>query len=143
MNNMETNQPISEKPMQNPNPPTSESVPVQTTVQNDVSQFPQFTAPQIKFSKIIKIFVIIIILLLGISGFLYYQKQHQNPVTMQPTPTPTETSVNKLVNPIATSSAFIELENSVASLSAKINSYNANDPSLSPPVIDLSLGFSF
>lgn len=55
-------------------------------------------------------------------------------------PTPTPTPIRKL-SAIASQSAFLALEASVASLSANIQALPPQDPSLSPPVLDLELGF--
>lgn len=59
-------------------------------------------------------------------------------VAQEPTPTPTPIRV---LSAVATQSAFIAIEQSHASLSASLAATNLDDPSLSPPVLDLSLGF--
>ena len=63
-----------------------------------------------------------------------------NTPTIAPSPTPSPTPIRKL-SPIATQSAFTSLEARLASVSAAISGTNLDDPSLSPPVIDLPLGF--
>lgn len=55
--------------------------------------------------------------------------------SLTPSPTPTRN-----LSPLATQSAFLKLEQAVASLSASIGSYSPQDPSLSPPTLDLPLG---
>ena len=57
-----------------------------------------------------------------------------------PSATPSPTPIREL-SPVATQSAFISLETRLASVSAAITATNLDDPSLSPPVIDLPLGF--
>lgn len=56
------------------------------------------------------------------------------------TPFPTPTPIRN-ISAIATQSAFISLEQSASSLSSGIANTNLDDPSLSPPTIDLPLGF--
>ncbi len=58
-------------------------------------------------------------------------------ITPLPSPTPI-----RILSAIATQSAFIALTQSAASVSAAIGNTNLDDPSLSPPVIDLPLGFT-
>lgn len=55
------------------------------------------------------------------------------------TPTPTPTPIRTL-STIAAQSAFVALDQSQASLSANLTDTNLDDPSLSPPVLDLPLG---
>ncbi len=60
------------------------------------------------------------------------------PVVEAPTSTPTPI---RILSTIATQSAFMALAQSHASLSAGLAATNLDDPSLSPPVLDLPLGF--
>jgi hypothetical protein len=62
----------------------------------------------------------------------------QAPAEALPTPTPTPV---RALSAIASQSAFLALEAAVASLSANIQALPPQDPSLSPPVLDLELGF--
>lgn len=57
-------------------------------------------------------------------------------VTPFPSPTPI-----RVLSAIATQSAFIVLTQNASSVSSAIANTNLDDPSLSPPVIDLPLGF--
>lgn len=59
-------------------------------------------------------------------------------VARAPTPTPTPVRV---LSAVATQSAFMTLEGRHASLSASLVGTNLDDPSLSPPALDLPLGF--
>ncbi|MBI4066576.1 hypothetical protein HY411_02565 [Candidatus Gottesmanbacteria bacterium] len=61
-------------------------------------------------------------------------------VEIEETPTPSPTPI-RTVSAIATQGAFIALEQAYASLSASLTGTNLDDPSLSPPVLDLPLGF--
>lgn len=58
-----------------------------------------------------------------------------------PSATPSPTPIREL-SLVATQSAFISLQLRLASVSAAISATNLDDPSLSPPSIDLPLGFA-
>lgn len=58
------------------------------------------------------------------------------PTPMPPTPTPV-----RVLSRFATESAFLRFETTVSSLSAVVSGYPIYDPSLSPPKLDLPLGF--
>lgn len=64
------------------------------------------------------------------------------PVAPRPTPTPaaTPTPIREMSS-VASESAFILFTESVASLSASIQKVNIYDSTLTPPVLDLPLGF--
>lgn len=62
-------------------------------------------------------------------------------VQTQETPTPSPTPV-RILSAIATQSAFIALDQAYSSFSASLTATNLDDPSLSPPVLDLPLGFA-
>lgn len=61
------------------------------------------------------------------------------PIHIPPSPTPTPTPI-RILSAVATQSAFLALEQAQASLSASLAGTNLDDPSLSPPVLDLPLG---
>jgi hypothetical protein len=67
-------------------------------------------------------------------------------VTTEPTPAtnPSEVTPTPELSPapLATESAYMILEGSVASLSAQIRASVVTDATLNPPVIDLLLGFT-
>lgn len=79
------------------------------------------------------------ILLLVLVKNLWPTRAPEVPI-IAPSPSPSPTPVREL-SAIATQSAFISLEAHLASVSAAITVTNLDDPSLSPPVIDLPLGF--
>lgn len=59
-------------------------------------------------------------------------------VVESPTPSPTPIRIRSAV---ATQASFLRLVDDQASLSAGLSLLNADDPSLSPPTIELPLGF--
>ncbi|MBI3385483.1 hypothetical protein HY031_00140 [Candidatus Gottesmanbacteria bacterium] len=59
-----------------------------------------------------------------------------------PSPSPAPPSTARSMRPFATSSAFLSVESSVASLSGVISSYSVEDSTIAPPTIDLPLGFN-
>ncbi|KKU82365.1 hypothetical protein A2973_01065 [Candidatus Gottesmanbacteria bacterium RIFCSPLOWO2_01_FULL_49_10] len=79
-------------------------------------------------------------ILAGIGWYLNRapRKTIQTPVpTQTPTPTP-----RRELSIIASQSAFQSLDTSSQALMGAIRGYIPEDPSLSPPVLDLPLGFS-
>lgn len=83
--------------------------------------------------------IIVGILLLLIIRSLWPTRSPIVPI-IAPSATPSPTPIREL-SPIATQGAFISLESRLASVSSAISATNLDDPSLSPPVIDLPLGF--
>lgn len=71
-----------------------------------------------------------------------FQQNEGFPTLPTPTPTtiPTPTPIRAL-SALASGSAFLSLEANVASLSTLLRNFVTDDPSLSPPVLDLPLGF--
>lgn len=102
---------------------------------------PMPSTPRLTPEVIAAIVVVVIgaLLLLGLR-FLAAQKPRSPAVVEKPLPTPTPTPV-RLPSALATQSAFLKLEANVASLSSSIKNYVVDDPSLSPPVLELPLGF--
>lgn len=78
------------------------------------------------------------ILLLILVRSLWPTRVPEIPI-IAPSATPSPTPVRELSS-IATQSAFISLEARLASVSSAITATSLDDPSLSPPVIDLPLG---
>ena len=61
-----------------------------------------------------------------------------------PTPIPTQITTPtplRALSKLASESAFLALETSIASLSSDLASFVTEDPSLTPPVLELPLGF--
>lgn len=110
-----------------------------------VTSVPQPPSQPKKFS-VLGIVTIVVIILALVGGGILAQKSNlfspqpttaPSPQTLQPTPTP-----ERHLSLIATQSAFLQLQSNVASLSASIQNVIVSDPILSPPVLDLPLGFS-
>ncbi len=102
---------------------------------------PEPAKPQIK-PEIIAAIVVVVLGALFLIGVRFLSSQSSKPpvVIEKPAPTPTPTPT-RLPSALATQSAFLKLEANVASLSGAINNYVVDDPSLSPPVLELPLGF--
>lgn len=86
--------------------------------------------------------VISMALILGVSIFLSKKStpKENPPVSITESPTVTPTPV-RTPSALASQSAFLQLEVKIASLSSAIQNYVTVDSSLSPPTIDLPLGF--
>ena len=85
-----------------------------------------------------------VVIVVGSIGLMVANKLLNAPkaptVQVVEVPTPTPTPI-RVFSAVATQSAFIALEEAHASLSAGLTATNLDDPSLSPPVLDLTLGF--
>lgn len=85
----------------------------------------------------------VVFIILGVIGLTAFKPQK---IVVTPTPTPSTPIATptpaRTLSPLATQSAFLLFEQSVASLSAGIAAYNVQDQSLTPPVLVLPLGFS-
>ena len=79
--------------------------------------------------------------ILVISGKLRFGSENQQPAQTATLATPTPTPI-RIPSALATQSAFLALEQGVASLSAQITATQIQDQTLTPPVLDLPLGFS-
>lgn len=84
------------------------------------------------------------VIMTGLIGLLIFNAIRNKPpapevvVIQAPTATPTPV---RLLSAIATQSAFVALNQTHASLSAGLTATNLDDPILSPPVLELPLGF--
>ncbi len=94
--------------------------------------------------KILPILIVIGAIFFG--AFVYYLIQKSTNKDVDPgittvivTPTPSPTPVRYQTS-VSTSSAFVALEQSISSFSAKLNEFSKEDPSLSPPNLVLPLG---
>jgi len=125
---------------------------IQTGVQTQNTQ-PQVTeTPTMEPTKhsshralIVGIVIVMLLVCISIvSGLVISRNLVRTKNAPNQTPTPTQvTSANQLgTNPIATTSAFMQMEQSVASLSSTIASNTPVDQTVAPPVLDLPLGFS-
>ena len=89
-----------------------------------------------------KRYLFILLIIIGIGGgFLTALKQPMDMPTPTPSDMPIPSPISKPVVSVATESAYIELTKLVASLSATIKNMQVSDTTLSPPTIELPLGF--
>lgn len=122
---------------------TSLNIPIEPPIigANAVPPLPDSPKPPMKPEIVAAIVVVIVGALFLIGIQLMASQTSKAPIMIEkaaPTPTPTPT---RLPSALATQSAFLKLETNVASLSGAINNYVVDDPSLSPPVLELPLGF--
>lgn len=101
--------------------------------------------PITKTTPVKKIFItgsIIGVVFVSLFGYqlMSESKIPSTPIVANPTIFPTPTP-NRTLSALATQSSFLALEQNVASVSSAITNYIIEDPSLSPPVLELSLGF--
>jgi hypothetical protein len=76
-----------------------------------------------------------------------FRTARNNPTQTVTLPTPTAepfitASPSRSLSPVAMQPEFAEFQAAIATLSAAIAAYTANDPTLTPPVLILPLGFS-
>jgi hypothetical protein len=103
------------------------------------------TKPVSRYPSPVWIIAAVIIILIGIfiaTSIIIRSKPTTTIIMVTPTPVMLAPTPVRATNPIATSSAFLELEAKVTDLSNTLNKLNLNDSNLYPPVLDLSLGFS-
>lgn len=117
----------------------------QNTQPPDASVVPQHPVINGKPGKPKTLIAAIIAVALGTLIVLAYQPIKGIQTVVAPTPTPisqaTPTPI-RAVSAIATQSAFLSLESSIASLSSSIQAFTVLDPSLTPPILDLTLKFN-
>ena len=122
---------IEETPVIVPNTPMQQSVP------------PAPPAPNIVTPVVIAV-VATLLLATGVFVGITKLQPTKTAAVATPTPappTPTPTPVEQ-PSAIASSSAFLQFQASVATLSAAINQYNPQDATLTPPSLVLPLGFT-
>ncbi|HUD19867.1 MAG TPA: hypothetical protein VMR81_05480 [Patescibacteria group bacterium] len=128
--------------------PTPEIIPQSTNPEVSVPVEEQKTPPPapnlnlkkwVPMASIILVILIIVIVLSTVS----IKKQTPKPVAATPTPTSTPVpSVNHTLAPYATQSAFLNFETAIDALPGTIQNAVLEDQTLTPPVLDLPLGFS-
>jgi hypothetical protein len=114
--------------------------PVQPMTQPQTPQSPPvFQKPKRRFDPR---FLFILLIIVGIGGgFFAGSGQKTELPTPTPSDTPTPSPKSKPMVPMATESAYLELIKNVASLSGAINTIQISDTTLSPPTVELPLGF--
>lgn len=115
-------------------------------MEGNIPPLPLSVQIYVQFKKYIP-FITVIGILLFLSIFVGLKvKEKISPSLLNPITTPTNIpptqQTNHQINPIATSSAFIKLNDDTNSLIQLVNSANFQDTSINPPVLDLPLGFS-
>ena len=115
-------------------------MPVQQAVTPPSQQPPVVaTPPKWTFDKR---YLFLILIVIGIVGGFFAARRQPTPIALPtPTDTPTSTPKAKPVVPFATQSAYLDLTKSVASLSGVIGTLQVSDTTLSPPTLELPLGF--
>jgi hypothetical protein len=129
-----------ENNMENSQPPPPLTPPIQPVIPEPTVQ-PPIVQPPIKRSFDLR-YLFLVLLIIGLGGAFFAMRRL--PVsTPPPTPsdTPTPTPKLKPVTPVATQSAYLELTKGVASLSASISTMQVSDTTLTPPTVELPLGF--
>jgi hypothetical protein len=92
------------------------------------------------FSKIMLVLILCIIIgVLIVVRYAYIKNSTSHEAT---TITPSQGDLPKVIQPVATSSAFISIEQDISSLSDRFSSVIIRDESLIPPILELPLGFS-
>jgi len=97
--------------------------------------------PEKKRSFDPRILFILLILIGIVGGFFSITRQSQEAPLPTPFDTPTPTPKSKTVIPIATESAYSGLVKNVGTLSESLQSLQVTDTTISPPTIELPLGF--
>jgi hypothetical protein len=101
---------------------------------------------QVHSEKFLPLILAFFAILSGVLLFFLFQQlqkkpEPQPPITIIVTPTRAPTPVWYPTN-VSTTSAFLDFDRSINEFAAKLNTFERNDPSLSPPSIVLPLGFS-
>ena len=126
--------------MENPQSGQQPTSHIQPVISGPTSPNPVIQ-PQIKRHFDMRyLFLLLVVIGLG-GGLLTAMRQPVSLPTPTPSDTPTPTPKSKPVVPVATQSAYLELTKSVASLSAQIKNLQVSDTTLTPPTVELPLGF--
>lgn len=137
--------PIPQQPTQEDQPISSPTVPPQAA---DIQPKKSFFFPLSLEKRLAIIATAIGVLLLAsvvIIMRLLGSVRSNQPITSRPTPTiqtATPTPLNRVVAPVASDSAFLTLESSISALQSRVGSTAVVDQRLTPPSLDLPLGFS-
>lgn len=110
-----------------------------------VSYAPSNAQKSLKNWMMIKVGGIIFAVLFTAIAFLYVRSMQPAQISVSPTPTPvpiaTPTPI-RTPSRISTSSAFMNFQGAVASLSASLNGFDVSDTTLTPPVLVTDLGLT-
>lgn len=121
--------------------PPSTDPPVYGPVATPEAPVSQPKSKPVNFKLLMIIAGAIIVFVLGFFAYSTSQRSGSTStpeavITVTPTPTPIQ-----VVNPFASSSAFMEFENHVTGLPDIIQRAVLEDQTITPPVLDLNLGF--
>ncbi len=117
--------------------------PITPQIQQTQNSQPVVESPRKKSALVPILLGLAVLILGGIFGLLVQQKGTIQPSsqTQVISPTPTITvNTNKPLSAIATTSAFMQTETTITSLSSAAAILNVSDTTLNPPTLDLSLG---
>jgi len=121
--------------MENNMDQTIAEMPHEVPVQQPIVQKPQKKGFDLRY-------LFLVLIIIGISGGLFAATRKPAPIPIPtPTDTPTPSPKSKSLVPLATQSAYLSLTQSIASLSSQIQQMQVSDTTLSPPTIELPLGF--
>ena len=112
----------------------------------ETSEIPMTTEEMPPVQKKKDIWIIAgVVILIGIIGLFVIRSLYRpSPIPIvvrEETPTPSPTPV-RILSAIASQSAFIALVEAYSSFSSSLTATNLDDPSLTPPLLDLPLGFT-
>lgn len=93
-------------------------------------------------SKTIYLVYFGLIIVILVFGYLWLRPETETNQPENPQPTATIQPQNTSLHPIASDSAYLNVKLQITALSNAINAYNPMDPTLSPPILDLPLGFA-
>lgn len=96
---------------------------------------------KISFRKLLVTSAILLVVLIALLLLISFSRVNVSRTQTLEAPAATPTPI-RTPSKLATDSGLLSLETAVASLSAVVANVTLSDPSLAPPVLDLSLGFS-
>lgn len=132
-----------ENPATSPTPPEQPSPPQPSFPNPTAPPLPGMPPPAPSHNLIIAASIAIILGIGAVFGWKAITSQKPVSVAPSPTPPPTPTPTPiRVFSALSTESAYLYLDARVASLSASVKNYVVEDPSLSPPVLDLPLDFN-
>ena len=128
---------------QSDNPPVA--APSEEKVSPPASPLKLPPMPELNLQKIAPVGVIVLIVLIILVAISAMRSNNQaaKTISVAPTPTPTPVPVvSHTLAPYATKSAFLNFETAIDALPGTIQNAVLQDQTLTPPELDLSLGFS-
>jgi len=136
---MEPNEFLKPETLQTPTIETAPQLPTTPPILLEISKPWYQSKVAIGFAALIIIFLIVMATTAIVSNLV-----KKPTIIIAPTPTATTTpspSPMQIPSAIASDSAFIKLDEATSSLSAILRNYAVQDGTLSPPTIEIKLGF--